>query len=316
MSVISFSEARELLQTAPPLKDRIFEEIVEFAAEGVNVVDRSRRIVYWNPAAEAISGYDAASVLGRVCSGQILRPCDATGVSLCDTRCSLIAAMSGGEPETVDVHLLHRDGRRVPVRLRSSPVRDGAGRIIGSIEMFHDMTQPLTILEDLRAAQEREQLDPLTGLGNRRLIETTLRALTTDARPVAPSAGVLFLDIDHFKQVNDRYGHLAGDRVIKEVGMTIAGALRASDIVSRWGGEEFVVISPGADLDAISALGERMRALVAAMRIPSGLGEVAVTISLGASVIRRPESAENLVARADRLMYASKRAGRDRLTAG
>jgi len=317
MTVNAVLEYRPPLRDRDPLKDGIFEEIVNtLTAEGTCVVDRSRRILFWNEAAEGISGHDAADVVGGSCGQLLLQHCDASGSALCGTRCPLEAVMVDGLPRTSEVFLLHHDGHRVPIEMRASAVVDHRGRIIGAVELFHDKTQPLTVLAELRNAQQREQLDPLTGIGNRRLIEESLRALTSAAPPAGGATGVIFLDIDHFKSINDRHGHMTGDRVIREVALTIAGELRSSDVVGRWGGEEFVVISPGSSPESIVALGERIRGLVAATPIPAREQTIEVTVSLGATVVRWPESAAELVDRADRLMYASKHHGRNRLTAG
>jgi len=297
-----------------PLKEGLFEEIVDgLASEGIYVVDRNRRILFWNGAASTISGHDAANVVGKLCSEGLLRHCDASGRPMCGDRCPLLGTMSDGMTRCASVFLLHRDGHRVPVEVRASPVRDESGRIVGSVELFHDITQPLTALEELRHARRREKLDALTGVGNRRLIEETLDAIAGSSQPV--EAGVIFLDIDHFKQINDTLGHRTGDHVIRQVALTIAGELRSSDVVGRWGGEEFVVVSPGYDMQSISAMAERIRGLVAATPIPSPERPVAVTISLGVTVVQWPESAADVVERADRLMYVSKRRGRNRVTA-
>jgi len=317
MSVNALIDYQPAFRGGEPLKHGIFEEIVStMSGEGVYVVDRSRRVLFWNDAAEEISGFDAVDVVGHACGDRFLRHCDASGKVFCGDRCPLQAVMADGVARTGDAFLLHHSGHRVPVGLRASAVFDDDGRIIGCVELFHDRSQPLTVLEELRNAQEREKLDPLTGVGNRKLIEERLRAVT-NAQPAGDAtAGIIFLDIDHFKRVNDRHGHLAGDQVIREVALTIAAELRSSDVLGRWGGEEFVVISPGSDLDSIAALGERIRGLVAASPIPAGESTLDVTVSLGATVVRWPESAAEVVERADRLMYASKQHGRNRLTVG
>jgi diguanylate cyclase (GGDEF)-like protein len=128
---------------------------------------------------------------------------------------------------------------------------------------------------------------------------------------------LLFGDIDRFKGFNDTYGHDVGDRVLRMVASTLRDNVRGDDVVGRWGGEEFVVLVQGTSSQAdVVALGEKLRALVEASRLDLPKESVTVTISLGATLLQPGDSPESLVRRADLLMYRSKEAGRNRVTAG
>lgn len=298
-----------------PLKPGLFADICDLATEGIYAVDLDRQIVYWNPAAEKISGYGTRSVLGRRCSDRMLRHCDASGRILCGESCPLQATIVDGLPRTIEAFLLHREGRRIPVRVHGEAVRNGEGRIVGSVEFFHDLRQPLAILEELKGAPGRGELDPLTGIGNRRLIEGALEALSLGDAGSA-QAGVMFFDIDHFNEVNDRYGRDAGDRVLREIALTIAGELAARHVVARWGGGTFAVLAPNVGPDAAGELAETVRAVVSAMFIPHEEGEFAPTVSAGVTVTRGGEQPEGVADRAQRLLAMSKRKGRNQITVG
>jgi two-component system cell cycle response regulator len=125
--------------------------------------------------------------------------------------------------------------------------------------------------------------------------------------------GVLLLDIDHFKRVNDLEGHPAGDRVLQEFAARLLSTVRVDDIVGRWGGEEFIVIAPQSDLEGTLNLGERIRACIADQPIDLGDHSIPVTVSIGCVVGR---DSEGLVDRADAALYRSKDDGRNRVTAG
>jgi diguanylate cyclase (GGDEF)-like protein len=125
---------------------------------------------------------------------------------------------------------------------------------------------------------------------------------------------VLFADIDHFKDVNDTYGHDAGDRVLKMVAQTLRHNLRSADVLARWGGEEFLALLHGVDKGVLAATAEKLRILVASSFFEVDGAEVRVTISLGATLLRPDDTPHSVVARADALLYESKAEGRNRYT--
>ncbi len=164
-------------------------------------------------------------------------------------------------------------------------------------------------------SQELALLDPLTGCANRRSglaqLADELAAATRDER----SLGVLMMDLDHFKRVNDAHGHLVGDQVLVRAAEVIRSCLRGTDTLVRYGGEEFLAILPGADDDALAAIAERVRAGLAASRIETGEGPLEVTTSVGAARFpgERAGTPEGLLEHADRALYRAKGAGRNRV---
>ena len=152
--------------------------------------------------------------------------------------------------------------------------------------------------------------DPLTGLPNRRALDDCLRSALAAAHRHAESVSVALIDVDHFKHINDRYGHAMGDRVLVQLGHRLAADLRASDRLGRWGGEEFLLVSGHTPLPAALELAERLRASVAGFGF--GHGEP-VTVSIGVAQVRQGDDADTLLARADEALYRAKDAGRDRV---
>ena len=155
------------------------------------------------------------------------------------------------------------------------------------------------------------QIDPLTGLLNRRSLETDVRERCQSGKRF----GVLFMDIDHFKSINDRYGHVVGDRVLAALGTTLRSTLRPEDAVGRYGGEEFVALIADAGAESARLVAERLRLQVEGMPAVSG-GPASVTLSVGTTVHdpqKHGESEVELMRRADAALYAAKRAGRNRV---
>lgn len=153
--------------------------------------------------------------------------------------------------------------------------------------------------------------DKLTGLANRQALDMMLQRDMAENRRTGMGLSILLLDLDRFKQVNDKHGHLAGDAVLKSVAEAIRGQLRDSDMVGRWGGEEFMVILKRTDLNAALLVAEKIREHVAATQIAYGDDKLALSCSIGVAVLREKDTADSLLNRADRGLYAAKQGGRN-----
>ncbi len=291
-----------------------FRALLDNFSDGVYFVDAERRITYWNRGAERISGYAADEVVGSLCFDEILMHVDCAGTRLCQHGCPLAATLADGEPREAEVFLHHRDGHRVPVRIRVAAVRDRDGRITGAVETFNDNTAGIAALQRIEELQAAAYIDALTGVANRAFTEITLRAKLEELERYGWPFGVLFIDIDRFKTVNDNHGHDIGDRVLATVARTLSGNARSFDLVGRWGGEEFLVVAVNVDGPKLLALAERFRLLVADSAARTAGGGVSVTISVGAALARPGEDAGAVVRRADAAMYESKRSGRNHVT--
>lgn len=294
--------------------EELFRTLLDNLRDGVYFVDRDRQIQYWNKAAERISGFSDEEVTGSHCYDNILVHVDTDGNSLCLGRCPLAAAMEDGQPRNAIIYMKHKEGHRVPVNVTVAAIRDAAGNIIGGLETFSDNTHAMAALRDIESLREQALLDPLTGVGNRRYTAQILELKVAEARQRKTHVAVVFLDIDHFKLVNDRYGHQVGDVVLKMVARTLAHAMRANDFLGRWGGEEFVAVLPDVQFPALQQTAERLRALVEKSSRDVSKQKLAVTVSAGAALSKAGDDADSLLARADEALYASKRAGRNRVT--
>jgi diguanylate cyclase (GGDEF)-like protein len=159
--------------------------------------------------------------------------------------------------------------------------------------------------------EEMARRDPLTGAYNRRYLGEALSAEVARARRQASPLAAVMLDLDHFKQVNDRYGHAVGDAVLVVSGALLAGRVRPYDVVARYGGEEFVVLLPGASLTHAADMAERLREGFAGLVVPGFPGRV--TVSLGVAVLAAQGTGEEMLSRADAALYRAKARGRDRV---
>lgn len=297
-----------------------YRQILDDLYDGVYFVDRERRITYWNNGAERISGYTRQQVMGRRCADSLLMHVDDDGVLLCKHGCPVAATIADGELREAQVYLHHANGHRVPVRVRVAPIYDAEGRITGAVETFSDNSRLVDALREARSLATTILQDPLTGCGNRRFIEMQLQTALDNASLYHIPCGVIFLDVDHFKDINDGLGHAAGDRALCMLADTLAANLRASDLIGRWGGDEFVVILPGTSMETLVGVAHKLRSLVERSQFTwQSAGEdacqVQITISLGATLAAYDDTIESLMWRADNLMYQSKSQGRNQVTA-
>jgi diguanylate cyclase (GGDEF)-like protein/PAS domain S-box-containing protein len=295
------------------MDDALFINIVDIISEGVYYVDLNRRITFWNRGAERITGYTRVEMLGESCGSNTICEHGGSGSS----ACPLAEVMADGKTRESELFFKHKDGHRIPVSLRSTPLRDTRGGVVGAIEIFSDRSARGSMIAELERLKREALTDPLTRLGNRRFVEMSIDARFEGFRKDAVPFGVIMFDIDKFKQVNDHYGHEAGDRVLKVVAETISRTLRRLDAAARWGGEEFLVLSPNVTPDILGQIAERVRTGVLAERVEVPGGEsIGVTVSGGGAVARANEKFNELLSRADMRLYECKESGRNKTIVG
>jgi len=291
----------------------LYKAILDNIYDGVYFADRSRKITYWNKGAERISGFESSEVIGRSCSDNILMHVDSKGINLCKSACPLAKTIHDGKTRETEAFLHHKNGHRVPVVIRTTPLIDSQGRIVGAVEIFNDNSSQVALRQRFNELQEMALYDDLTGIANRRYIEMNLKTRFGEMRRYGRIFGVLFIDIDHFKKINDTYGHDIGDRVLKMVADTLVSNLRSFDILGRWGGEEFVSVVVNVNEKLLSSIAYRFRTLVEQSSFSLETVALRVTVSIGATLARPKDTVKTLMKRADRLMYRSKQAGRNRV---
>jgi diguanylate cyclase (GGDEF)-like protein/PAS domain S-box-containing protein len=287
--------------------------ILENLYEGVYLVDNDRKILYWNKGAENITGYTSSEVIGKRCSDNISRVND-NGVQLCMTTCPLAKTVADSMPREMNLYIRHKKGHRVPVLVRTTTLQDSQGQIVGAVEIFSDNSPKLAITQKIKELEKMALLDPLTELANRRYIELNIQTKLDEMRRYGKPFGILFVDIDHFKNINDFYGHEIGDKVLTMVANTFMKNVRASDIVGRWGGEEFIAIIPNINEAQLYFTANKLRVLVEQSGFSLNSGIVQVTVSIGATLALLKDTAETLLERADKLLYYSKANGRNRVS--
>jgi diguanylate cyclase (GGDEF)-like protein/PAS domain S-box-containing protein len=289
------------------------EDLLNDLFEGVYFVDKDRGITFWNKAAERITGFSAHEMLGRFCYDNILNHVDDSGKQLCFDGCPLHDTLKDGNLRCAQVYLHHKNGQRVRVDVKIRPLyfKD---EIVGAAEVFSSAELSDLSETGLKAMERLALFDQLTQLPNRRYIDTFLDNQMRDFQTLGIPFGLLMLDLDFFKIVNDTYGHDVGDMVLKMVAGTIQSAIRKNDFIGRWGGEEFVAILRGVTQQELQIIAEKICKIVAQAGLTHNDDCLRVTISIGATMMHPQDTSNTLIQRADNALYTSKREGRNRVT--
>jgi len=219
------------------------------------------------------------------------------------------AALDNDESFSLEYGLTRQDGSRIWVWERGRGVEEEDGTVV--LEgIVLDISDRKTLENEL---EEMATRDPLTGLFNRREMSRVLEEELDRARRYQRPMAVLWVDFDHFKDVNDTFGHAAGDSVLRSISRLLLGSVRSVDAIGRFGGEEFVIVLPEMDLEEARDTAERLRCKVAEKPQPLGNGqEVPLTISVGVAVYPdHGQTASTLCAAADKAMYLAKQRGRN-----
>jgi len=295
---------------------KFFEEAVNASIDGIYFVDRRRKILYWNKASEEITGYKKEEIVNRRCYDNILKHVDESDKNLCKTSCPLVKAVATGKIIEEDVFLHDKNGARIPVHVEAIPVRNSKGEIVGAVERFTQSWGLAQIRENIQQLQKSAFIDPLTQVPNRRYLEQKLEESLDEFKKLGKNSGFIFLDIDNFKHVNDTFGHLAGDKILKAVAQTILSNIKPHDVVGRFGGEEFAVILKDVNEESLKKIASKLSTLIKTSSVYDEGHEISVTVSMGLTLPKESDTKESIIERADSLMYKAKKQGKDRFVFG
>lgn len=313
-----------LLGTAYEISDQVHLELearyqstvmsvyLDESPDGILVVDASNQIKTWNRRFLEIWNIPEAVMMAR--DGEAALRAVVEQLAEPDgfvQRIRELYLLLDEEEQGVSIQM--KDGRILERYSRGLHGPDG--HYWGRIWFYRDVTELQRMTEQLL---HMSQTDPLTGIANRRVFMGRLEEEYRRAQRYGHQLSVLMLDLDHFKQINDRYGHATGDKVLTEFVRVVTPEIRASDCFARMGGEEFTIVLPQSSLHSARQLAQRLCQAVAALIFdsPQG-GTFGVTVSIGVATLCDSDSSpEQLIIRSDRCLYAAKSEGRNRVCPG
>ncbi len=279
----------------------LHQEITDNLGEGVIVLDRKGRVAEINPEGERLLGWTRQEIMGQEAHDRFHHHPASTA-----TQCPILQVILDGQPyHSESEFFCRKDGQIFPVGLNAAPLTGSHGQIAGTVIAFRDIT---------RLRQSQEQIrhmayhDALTDLPNRRFLTEQLQRLLDEHQELA----LVFIDVDHFKTINDTYGHNQGDAYLKQVASLLQASIRSADLVIRQGGDEFIILLPGAVPEKNAE--EVCRRLLEQFSTPITVGEQPLQVSLSLGIAVYPGSAttaDGLMQQADAAMYRAKQAGRN-----
>lgn len=285
-------------------REEVLHSITSAVQDAVILIDPLGLVTYWNPAAEHMFGFSEAEVIGKNLHDLIVPERYLERVHAGFSH----FVTSGKGPaigKTTSLQAKHENGDEFPVDISLSSIKlRGQWNAVGIVR---------NATERVKAAERLQQLattDTLTGIFNRRCFDETLeREVSRSARLSSPLSLILF-DVDHFKRINDTFGHQAGDQVLAQLAGAVGGAIRTSDLFARWRGEEFAILLPGSTLDAARQLAEKLRMTLEKQPFPD-VGQF--TCSFGVGEYAPGDDADRLMKKVDRCLYQAKASGRNRV---
>lgn len=291
----------------------LLNSIIDKITDGVYCVDTERRIMYWNRAAEMITGYTKEEMIGKCCFDSQLDHIDKKGRPLCNLLCPLVGTIFDGQERHEQVFLRNKNGHRIPVVVNTYPLEFG-GKTIGAIEVFQDCIAPTYDDKIIDELTEAAMHDELTGMPNRTYLNNFLIYKIKESMRFIRPFVLLFADIDNFRDFNNRYGHIEGDRILQSIARKLRTRARKDDLIGRWGGEEIIGIFSGAEDVDEKIIGDKFKGWIDEVEELYNGEKLHVTVSVGVTAVRRGDTLESLIGRADKLMYISKKTGKNKVT--
>jgi PAS domain S-box-containing protein/diguanylate cyclase (GGDEF)-like protein len=286
------------------LDGEIYKSALESLPIGVYLVDPQRRILSWNSGAEKLTGYLRQEVIGRCCAEGLLMHCDENNVILCGNACPLEATMRDGRPRDADVYLLHKDGQRVPVRVRALPLRDENGVVIGAAECF-DVRVILPTAAVPECAAEEISVDAVTELPDRGAILALLFEALENYEESGLPFGVLGIAIENLDGLLQKKGCKAVEAVLYATGQTLRGNVGPNDLVGRWSADRFVAVLTGCTEGTLTKAARMLHRLVRSEAVPWWGDHLSVSVSMGGTIARQGDTPESLVERVERSVFVT-----------
>ncbi|MBV5298214.1 MAG: diguanylate cyclase [Rhodoferax sp.] len=328
-NVTSRHQAEALLRAS----EEHFRMLAENMADMVWKADSQMRFTYINAADRRLRGFEREEVIGTPIVDALTAPGQEILARLVAQRRSLEASGNKGVVLNLEIPMRHKHGGEVWIELSTMPTYDSTGKIqsfqgVGRdiserkqresqwAESQHNLqNQLLQVAQQKDVLQEQALHDPLTGICNRRYLDETLPRELSRAKRDAAAVAVIMLDLDHFKRVNDEFSHAAGDEVLKALAKLLKNGTRESDMICRYGGEEFVVIMPNMSANLALERVESWRSELQGTTVRYGDFTIQVTLSAGiADYPAHGDTPEMLLSRADEALYRSKHQGRNRIS--
>jgi diguanylate cyclase (GGDEF)-like protein/PAS domain S-box-containing protein len=291
--------------------DNLFEhKLLDNMQDAVVFVDANLQITLWNHGAERMTGIAAASVVQRKWEPDLVGMRDEKGRQVLDLDDPVALSVKNAEQEILRASLMGRNGRPVTVDIHVVPVAGPDNALRGATVLLRDASPQASLEKLCHSLHERATKDTLTQVANRAEFDRTHSMFVAAHLERRLPCGLVVCDIDHFKSINDTYGHQAGDEALKAFASLLKGFCRPGDLVARYGGEEFVVLCADCNNATAAQKAEQIRKSLSEMSIQA-IGGKCITASFGVTEVQAGDTPETMLRRADRALYEAKERGRN-----
>jgi diguanylate cyclase (GGDEF)-like protein/putative nucleotidyltransferase with HDIG domain len=293
-------------------EEKFQQRLLDNMRDGVVFVDTSLRILSWNAGAERMTGIAGSSVYQRPFRPALLNMHADDNRPVHDNDCPVKAAIYTGEMRLRRLVIRGRGQRDLMVELQVIPVAETDGSMYGAAVLLHDVSPEMSLEARCQSLHEAATKDPLTRVANRAEFNRVHQMFVAAHLERELPCSLIITDLDHFKKVNDTYGHQAGDDVLQAFASLLKSYCRPGDLVARYGGEEFVILCADCNNSVAARRAEMMRRAFSQMMHPS-LADHSATASFGVTEIQAGDTPESMLKRADRALYEAKATGRNRV---
>ena len=303
-----------ILDIFPGMSKSICNGVLDQVQDAVVWLDRQRQIVFWNKAAEQITGRETAAVVGTRCHEEPALFVDPGGINVCRDKCPVAMTLQDGAPRTLEVYLQRKEGFRVPASLRIIPVFNDEGQVLGAVETFNGSAPKITLPLALPELEKMGLVESETGISSKQYLDMTLATRLQEFQKYGLSFGLIYVDIDNYGKILEKHGRFNAGKIVRTVARTLQKNIRFFDIVGRWSTEEFLIVLLNIDEGRLDIVANKLRLLVAESYITTETGMLNATVSMGASLVLRYDTVESLIKRGEQLMMHSKWLGRNRVS--
>ncbi|WP_232102644.1 diguanylate cyclase [Gimesia aquarii] len=287
---------------------------IESLYDGVYIVNSDLQFVIFSPGLEKLADIHATDVLGETWTSNSLPLTNKEGTSLTTAECSMNRVIANGKPMTTEYMLERPGGRLINIEVQSVPMFNDEGHLVGVAEIYRDLSRGLKRPQEFSDLKLAASMDALTSVANRGELETQLAIMLAriNKEQNSPPLSIMFIDADHFKNINDTYGHSIGDDVLIELARLFQHETYSGELVGRYGGEEFVILCPETDLEHAVKKAERLRLAISNLKIENII-KTRLSASFGVAQAESGDTVESLFRRADKALYNAKETGRNRV---
>ncbi len=302
---------------APELETlEILRTVLDNLPTGIYLVDRERRIRYWNRGAEEISGYHRHDVIGRRSRENILRGCDDVGCALCGAACPLSVVILDGKASESPVFVHHKEGQRVPVQLRVLPIRDAHGSIVCAAVSFEETRETAELHFRPSSLAAHGCLDVITGTPNHAFMQSHLRENLAFFNEYHLPFGILSIQVEKLAELQATHGRESVEVMLHVVAQTMKHAVRPDGVLGRWNENQFLAIVTNCNAAQLETLGQSLTKMAGSSGIQWWDDLLSVKVSVGHSMVQPGDSLESLLARAQGSLEAQVPRGAAAVAAG